>query len=180
MKEENPIPTGKLFFELIQISLGRRQDFSCPPSSSQWPVLYRLAMKQALAGVLYVGVERALAQHPLSERRPQCRRRRARAAREGEGEEGLDPRAHRRHRRRVHARRQGHRVVRLRLLDLLPARPHVRGRAGVELVRRVAEAVVGDLLLRDDAHHPDHRRHRLDRVVHVGRHPRRAPALQGP
>lgn len=62
---------GKLFFELIQIALHRRDDFECPPSARQWPVLYRLAVKQALVGVLYPAVEHTLSLHPLNERRPQ-------------------------------------------------------------------------------------------------------------
>ncbi len=64
-------PIGKLFFELIQIALHRREDFECPPSARQWPILYRLAVKQALVGVLYPAVERTLSLHPLQERRPQ-------------------------------------------------------------------------------------------------------------
>ncbi len=47
-----------LFFELIQLSLGRRDCFSLCPSEKDWDELFELAKKQALVGVLFTGVER--------------------------------------------------------------------------------------------------------------------------
>ena len=47
-----------LFFELIQLSLGRRDCFSLCPSEKEWGELFELAKMQALVGVLFSGVER--------------------------------------------------------------------------------------------------------------------------
>lgn len=47
-----------LFFELIQLSLGKRDSFSFCPSEQDWKDLFEQAKKQALIGVLFSGVER--------------------------------------------------------------------------------------------------------------------------
>lgn len=47
-----------LFFELIQLSIGRHDSLSHVPSSAEWTSLYRMAMKQAVAGVCFCGVQR--------------------------------------------------------------------------------------------------------------------------
>jgi hypothetical protein len=47
-----------LFFELIQLSLGKRDSFCLCPSEQEWGELFELAKKQALVGVLFSGVER--------------------------------------------------------------------------------------------------------------------------
>lgn len=45
------------FFELLQISLGNRQAFSCVPSSKDWEKLYDIAEEQAILGVMFDGLE---------------------------------------------------------------------------------------------------------------------------
>ena len=48
----------KLFFELIQVAIGRRDALSREPSSTEWSALYGLSVKQAVAGVCFCGVQR--------------------------------------------------------------------------------------------------------------------------
>ena len=50
--------TYYLFFELIQVSIGRRDALSRVPSAKEWCMLYGLSVKQAVAGVCFVGVQR--------------------------------------------------------------------------------------------------------------------------
>ena len=45
------------FIELIQISLGKRDSFSVPKKDLDWSGLFETAKKQAIAGVLFTGVE---------------------------------------------------------------------------------------------------------------------------
>lgn len=47
-----------LFFEFIQLSLGKRDSFCLCPNEREWGELFELAKKQALVGVLFSGVER--------------------------------------------------------------------------------------------------------------------------
>lgn len=47
-----------LFFELLQISLGHRNEFSHTPTEEEWRELYFLSKKQALSGIAFVGIER--------------------------------------------------------------------------------------------------------------------------
>lgn len=47
-----------LFFELLQLSIGRRDALSRVPSSDEWRALYGLSVKQAVAGVCFCGVQR--------------------------------------------------------------------------------------------------------------------------
>lgn len=49
--------TDNLFFELIQVSIGRCDSLSRIPSANEWSILYRLAVKQAVAGVCFYGVQ---------------------------------------------------------------------------------------------------------------------------
>lgn len=46
------------FFELLQIALGHKTEFSQAPTEGEWHELYTLAVQQALAGVAFLGVER--------------------------------------------------------------------------------------------------------------------------
>lgn len=48
----------KLFFELIQISIGNKGCLSRTPSESEWGKLYDMAKKQSLVGVCFAGVQR--------------------------------------------------------------------------------------------------------------------------
>ena len=47
-----------LFFELIQVAIGRRGALSRRPSSAEWNSLYSLSVKQAVAGVCFYGIQR--------------------------------------------------------------------------------------------------------------------------
>lgn len=54
-----------LFFELLQVAIGRKDSLSRVPSAQEWSALYGLAVKQALAGVCFCGVQRLpIEQHP--------------------------------------------------------------------------------------------------------------------
>lgn len=46
------------FFELIQVSTGKLDALSCGPSTAEWNALYGLAVKQAVAGVCFYGIQR--------------------------------------------------------------------------------------------------------------------------
>lgn len=52
----------RLFFELIQISLGNKKKFERLPSEEEWQTLFTLAEKQALTSLLLLGLDRALSQ----------------------------------------------------------------------------------------------------------------------
>lgn len=47
-----------LFFELLQIAVGNREEFSYIPSNEEWEELYDLSKKQALTGIGFLAVER--------------------------------------------------------------------------------------------------------------------------
>ena len=47
-----------LFFELIQVAIGRSDALSRVPSAKEWCELYGLSVKQALTGVCFCGVQR--------------------------------------------------------------------------------------------------------------------------
>lgn len=49
---------NKLFFELIQVSVGTRDELSRVPTAEEWRHIYDEANKQALTGVLMEGVKR--------------------------------------------------------------------------------------------------------------------------
>ena len=55
-----------LFFELIQVTIGRRNSLSRVPSSEEWNMLYNISLKQAVAGVCFCGLQR-LPANQLSE-----------------------------------------------------------------------------------------------------------------
>lgn len=48
----------KLFFELIQVAICHRDSLSRVPSTAEWSMLYGLAVKQAVTGVCFCGVQR--------------------------------------------------------------------------------------------------------------------------
>ena len=50
--------THKLFFELIQVAICHRDSLSRVPSTAEWSMLYGLAVKQAVTGVCFCGVQR--------------------------------------------------------------------------------------------------------------------------
>lgn len=47
-----------LFFELIQIALNHKTEFSHPPTEEEWGELLALAKKQTLVGITFIGIER--------------------------------------------------------------------------------------------------------------------------
>ena len=47
-----------LFFELIQVAIGRRERLSHTPTEMEWRELYALAEKQAVIGICFCGVQR--------------------------------------------------------------------------------------------------------------------------
>ena len=49
----------QLFFELIQVAIGKRICLSHTPSADEWGKLYAMAKKQSLVGVCFVGVQKA-------------------------------------------------------------------------------------------------------------------------
>ena len=46
-----------LFFELIKVSLKKKQQFLSVPSEEEWQELFTYARKQALIGVLFTGIQ---------------------------------------------------------------------------------------------------------------------------
>ena len=48
----------KLVIELLQVSLGNREQLSRTPSDAEWICLFQVAQKQAIVGVLLGGLER--------------------------------------------------------------------------------------------------------------------------
>ena len=50
--------TYNIFFELIQVAIGRRDELSRVPSAKDWSALYGMSVKQAVAGVCFCGVQR--------------------------------------------------------------------------------------------------------------------------
>ena len=59
---------ANLFYELIQIAIGRREQLSRNLSNKEWVELYSMSFKQSLAGVAFYGVERL----PKEQRPPQA------------------------------------------------------------------------------------------------------------
>ena len=58
----------ELFFELLRVAVGRQNSLSHTPTADEWRVLYGMAMKQAVSGVCFKGVERL---HPQGQVPPQ-------------------------------------------------------------------------------------------------------------
>ena len=50
--------TNQLFFELIQVAIGRRTNLSHTPTAKEWEELYRMAESQAILGICFAGVKR--------------------------------------------------------------------------------------------------------------------------
>ena len=48
----------ELFFELIQVAIGRRAYLSHTPEVKEWEMLYHMAENQAVLGVCFAGVKR--------------------------------------------------------------------------------------------------------------------------
>ena len=47
-----------LFFELIQVAIGRKTCLSHTLTAKEWETLYRMAESQAVLGICFVGVKR--------------------------------------------------------------------------------------------------------------------------
>lgn len=56
----------RLFLELIHVALGRREDLGHAPSADEWAALYREAVRQTMAAVLFAGIGRL----PAAQRPP--------------------------------------------------------------------------------------------------------------
>ena len=50
--------TNKIFFELIQVAIGKRVCLSHTPSAAEWQTLYDMALKQSLVGICFAGVQK--------------------------------------------------------------------------------------------------------------------------
>ena len=50
--------TNQLFFELIQVAIGRRTNLSHTPTVKEWEELYRMAESQTILGICFAGVKR--------------------------------------------------------------------------------------------------------------------------
>ena len=48
------------FFELLQLSLGTRDNVSHVPNAHEWKQIYELAEEQAIVGVLFEGLQRCI------------------------------------------------------------------------------------------------------------------------
>lgn len=59
-------PSNHLFSELIQVSIGKRDCLSRTPTAEEWHSLFNAAMKQAVAGVCFYGVNRINAPEQLA------------------------------------------------------------------------------------------------------------------
>ena len=53
---------NNLFFELIQVAIGKRICLSHTPSADEWGKLYAMAKKQSLVGVCFAGVQKLVEQ----------------------------------------------------------------------------------------------------------------------
>ncbi len=47
-----------LFFELLQVAIGNRQQLSAIPTKEEWLLLYEIAKKQSLLGIAFSGMEK--------------------------------------------------------------------------------------------------------------------------
>ena len=56
-----------LFFELLQISLGNREELSHVPCTDEWVELYNMAERQAVTGILIHGIEKLPAEQRPSQ-----------------------------------------------------------------------------------------------------------------
>ena len=55
-----------LFFDLLQVALGAKKELTQTPSEEEWRELFKMAKKQTLLGIAYVGIEKLPAyQRPL-------------------------------------------------------------------------------------------------------------------
>ena len=50
--------TNQVFYELIQVAIGRRTALSHTPTAKEWEEMYRMAESQAVLGVCFAGVKR--------------------------------------------------------------------------------------------------------------------------
>lgn len=47
-----------LFFELLQVAIGTRKTLDRLPTSEEWTLLFEMSKKQALAAVIFAGVNK--------------------------------------------------------------------------------------------------------------------------
>lgn len=58
MKQQKERPVWKLFFDLLKVTTGNRDQLPVVPTAEAWHTIYQLASQQALVGVLYGGINR--------------------------------------------------------------------------------------------------------------------------
>lgn len=58
----------KLFYELLQVSVGNKVCLSQTPSADEWGVLYAIAKKQSLVGVCFAGIRKLVLQEQAPEK----------------------------------------------------------------------------------------------------------------
>ena len=46
------------FFELLRYSIGSQQEIVGTPSEEEWEFIHEIAKKQALTGLLYIGIKK--------------------------------------------------------------------------------------------------------------------------
>lgn len=49
--------TNQVFYELLQVAIGRRTSLSHTPKEKEWEEMYRMAENQAVLGVCFAGVK---------------------------------------------------------------------------------------------------------------------------
>lgn len=52
------ITMNELFFELIQVAIGKRESLTKTPTPQQWHVIYDMAKKQSLVGICFAALQR--------------------------------------------------------------------------------------------------------------------------
>lgn len=55
--------TNQIFYELLQVAIGRRTALSHTPTAKEWEEMYRMAESQAVLGVCFAGVKRLQETH---------------------------------------------------------------------------------------------------------------------
>lgn len=57
--------TTKIFFQLLQVAIGSQKSISFIPTRDDWYRLYELALKQALLGITFYGIQKLRKENPI-------------------------------------------------------------------------------------------------------------------